>query len=162
MLLIRNLYAYIKKNSTSVRQDALLCFGATLTCGFYFFEYYQPYMNVFRIFLIAMLIFVWAFYSLKNGMRGNLSFLIFSILYWLLPLLISIYANKTQFLFGYSKDSYAIGIICELMVIFPIDKLTSVLNVTPQTTPLFMTFLITLIYIGAGFIPSKCSDNLCS
>lgn len=138
----------LEKRKTKLYQDIVFCLAITLASSFYYFEYYQPKMELMRAFITILMVAVWLGMALLNGFKLKYGFMIFSLAFWFVPQIFILWNQNLVASGGYSKSADISDIICKIIVVNPITTLNGYLNKYFKLSELNLTLIFLLVIIA--------------
>jgi hypothetical protein len=136
-----------KPGSTCI-QDMALCAAVMLASGFYDFEgfFFPPLTFVIQGVLTFCVAAVWLWCFFLNGFWRRHGFLVFAVVYWVVPRLIII-REQTASIFEYSRYLAAAGEISLLLVEFPMKGLSAFFRTSVIQTSIALCAWCLAVYL---------------
>lgn len=138
--------------------DALVCIAAVLVCSFWSFEKYMNpvIMTVLGIIAAAVTIGAWGWYSFTNGIKKKKWFPIFTSVYWLLPLGISLYSDSITDPKKFNETVYLAGEFSKLLGRDAVKFMPLLRNFDEALAVLIILALSVIFYfIGVSFVKNR-------
>lgn len=142
-------------------ENMLLLSVITFAAGTFCYEKYMPesFMKVYRALIFAICIFMWLYLSLKSGYRNKWKFEIFSVIFWIVPLIeIYISYNGPEF----CRRSTALYVLSEfftIMYITPAETLGSAFNINGTAAVIVMALICSFVFLAGTLLPDN-MDNI--
>lgn len=142
----RRILAALENTGTPLSIAA--CIAISLTCSFYFFEEFQPYMDVLRAGLCALFAFAWLWYTAANAYRHKAGFFLFFAAYWTQP----------QFIYGWSaglvsaaefnRAFYMLEKASAFFAYYPLKMAAGLIGTTPELLCLWLVAVLSAVFIA--------------
>lgn len=139
----------------SLLENILLCMVITLAGSFLYFDAHYFFMGFYRVLVTVLIFMVWAVCATNSGKRKQWGFLVFSVLYWLLPLLMLLYYPTRDNMRDYNKYLNTLYKFSEVVFYRPFEAIARYFGAESYA------FIIALAaVVGVAFYLGVClSDN---
>jgi len=132
-------------------EDIAFLLAITLAAGFYAFERNLPYSEYISLLLTFSAITAWLWLSFTSGFMRRSGFVVFSLIYWLVPNLVIIVHTARIAERDYSAGLHTLSRFSELFVRSPLDSISEMLNVNVMITSIALLLLCELVFF-LGFL----------
>ena len=141
----------------STLSTALVCTAAMLVITFWGYEEHVPPVVIGALRKAALITatLMWAYASFMRGLIRKTGFVIFTALYFTLPMLISALADRVDDAKEYSLDVYVIGEYCKLLVDTPLKSVPVLRNMQTVTGAVIFSSAMIALFILGMFIGGK-------
>ncbi len=141
----------------STLSTALVCTAAMLVITFWGYEEHVPAVVIGALRKVALIVatLMWVYASFMRGLLKKTGFVIFTALYFTLPMLISSLADRVDDAKEYSLDVYVIGEYCKLLVETPLRSIPVLRDMQTVTGAVIFSSAMIVIFVLGMFIGSK-------
>lgn len=149
----------IETRKTRLYQDIIFCLAITLASSFYFYEHFQPKMEVMRAIITVLMVVIWLGMALVNGFKLRYGFMIFSLSFWFIPQLFILWHNNFVANGEYTKNIDILANVVEIIFVNPIITLNSYIskfsNFSEVDLTLIFIITITITFLLGWIIRTK-------
>jgi len=138
--------------------DCTFLLAVTLAAAFYVYEKALPYGELISLTLTIATLAAWIWLSFTSGFMRRRAFLIFTLIYWLLPQFIIIRFQDIA-IQDYSTTLHISSRISGLLVRAPLDSVSGLLNVSSFITGMFLLLLCAIAFLSGFIFRDKCSSR---
>lgn len=131
----------------SAVSDAFICIATVLICSFWSYEAYMSELIMLILGIVASLclIFSWVWYSFSNGIRKKNGFAVFTAVFWLVPMLLTILSESIT---DPKKYNSAVHLLGELSRLLGSDAMR-IVPVLKNSDPMMGVVIMTVISLAA-------------
>jgi hypothetical protein len=131
-------------------EDCTFLLAITLAAGFYSYERALPFAEFISLGLSASVLVSWIWIALASGFMRRGVFVVFSLVYWLLPQFIILRFETTP-IRNYSAVLHTFSRFSEILVRAPLDGVSEIINMNTFLTGVLLLFLCEIMFL-TGFI----------
>jgi len=132
-------------------EDITFLLAITLAAGFYAFEKNLPYSEYTSFVLTILAITAWLWLSFASGFMRRSGFVVFSLIYWLVPNLVIIMHTARVEERDYNAGLHTLSRFSELFVRAPLDSVSEILNINVMITSIALLLFCELMFF-LGFL----------
>ena len=131
----------------SAVSDAFTCIAAVLVCSFWSYEAYMSELIMLILGIVASvcLLLSWVWYSFSNGIRKKNGFAVFTAVFWLVPMLLTILSESIT---DPKKYNSAVHLLGELSRLLGSDAMR-IVPVLKNSDPMMGVVIMTAISLAA-------------
>ncbi|MCL2637999.1 MAG: hypothetical protein FWD48_06455 [Oscillospiraceae bacterium] len=139
-------------------EDFTFVLAVTLAAAFYAFEKRLPLGEEISLVLTVSTFIAWIWISFTSGFMRRRAFLVFTLVYWLLPQFIIIRFQDIA-LQDYSTNLHILSRVSGLLVRAPLNSVSDLLNVSSFITGMFLLLMCAVAFLSGYICRDKCKTR---
>ncbi len=146
-----------RKSSYSLCENMFLLFMITFAAGVFCYEKWMPesFMDIYLTVVFAVCIFTWLLISFFSGARNKWQFEIFTVIFWILPLLITYLADNGPEFCRMSITMYLLSEFSIVMFMTPAELIGSFIKIGPVPAILIMALVCSFAFLAGNLLSDK-------
>lgn len=145
------------KSSYSLCENMFILFMITFAAGVFCYEknMTESFMKIYRTAVFAICIFMWLAISFFSGSKNKWQFEVFSVLFWIVPLLIIYLANNGPEFCRMSITMYLLSEFFTIMFITPAELIGSLLKLGAVPVIIIMVLVCSFAFLAGNLLSDK-------
>jgi hypothetical protein len=139
-------------------EDFTFLLAITLAAAFYVYEKALPFGTEISLTLTVAAFTAWIWLSFTSGFMRRRAFLIFALVYWLLPQFIIIRFQDIP-IHEYSTTLHISSRISGLLVRAPLNSVSDLLNISSFITGMFLLLLCAIAFLCGYIYRDRCKSR---
>ncbi len=146
-----------QKSSYSLCENMFITFIITFAAAATFFEGYMPesFVKIYRFFMCFACVVTWLWTSFSGGAREKWRFLIYTVIFWLLPFAVTFLSNDGPEFCRMSLTLYSLSEFFGMMFITPAEQIGSSLNMGAVPVILILMLICVFAFLAGNFMSEK-------
>ncbi|MCL2020121.1 MAG: hypothetical protein FWG70_10260 [Oscillospiraceae bacterium] len=140
-------------------EDMLFLIAVTLAAGFYSFEKRLPFSEYISFILSFSVIIAWLWLSFTSGFLRRGRFVVFSLVYWLLPQLTIIAHTNRISAQGYNAWLHTFSRFSEIFVRVPLDRVSMMFNLNNLIMGTILVVLCEFAFFLGFIYRGRCKNR---
>jgi hypothetical protein len=141
-----------------ITEDFTFLLAVTLAAAFYVFEKALPFGSEISLTLTISTLVAWIWIAFTSGFMRRRAFLVFALIYWLLPQFIIIRFQDIP-IRDYTTTLHIFSRVSGLLVRAPLNSVSDLLGISSFITGMFLLLMCVVAFLSGFIYRDKCKTR---